>query len=125
MLGLRIPEVTADILAQLVGSYVPLSMNKYGSNVVEKCLREAGEDQVSRIIREIVSSQNFLMVLQDPYGNYVAQSALAISKELFATPWLASFRCITHSSIAIPMGRGCWHAPRQQAAHISDAKGTC
>ncbi|XP_028118446.1 putative pumilio homolog 8, chloroplastic [Camellia sinensis] len=80
MLGLRIPEVTAGILAQLVGSHVSLAMNKYGSNVVEKCLREAGEDQVSRIIREIVSSQNFLMVLQDPYGNYVAQSALAISK---------------------------------------------
>ncbi|CAL5329353.1 unnamed protein product [Camellia sinensis] len=112
MLGLRIPEVTAGILAQLVGSHVSLAMNKYGSNVVEKCLREAGEDQVSRIIREIVSSQNFLMVLQDPYGNYVAQSALAISKmELFATPWLASFRCITHSSIAIPMGRGSWHVP--------------
>lgn len=80
ILGLRIPHVTADIIAQLTGSYVSLSMNKYGSNVVEKCLREAEGDQVLHIINEITNSPNFLRVLQDPYGNYVAQSALNISK---------------------------------------------
>lgn len=55
-------------------------MNKYGSNVVEKCLREASEDHLSQIINELVDSKDFLMVLQDPYGNYVAQSALVLAK---------------------------------------------
>ncbi|KAK4401717.1 putative pumilio8, chloroplastic [Sesamum angolense] len=80
IVGLRIPHVTADIIAQLTGSYVSLSMNKYGSNVVEKCLREAEGDQFLHIINEISNSPNFLRVLQDPYGNYVAQSALTIAK---------------------------------------------
>ncbi|KAL0334925.1 UNVERIFIED_CONTAM: putative pumilio8, chloroplastic [Sesamum radiatum] len=80
IVGLKIPHVTADIIAQLTGSYVSLSMNKYGSNVVEKCLREADGDQFLHIITEISNSPNFLRVLQDPYGNYVAQSALAIAK---------------------------------------------
>ncbi|KAL0356891.1 UNVERIFIED_CONTAM: putative pumilio8, chloroplastic [Sesamum calycinum] len=37
-------------------------------------------DQFLHIITEISNSPNFLRVLQDPYGNYVAQSALAIAK---------------------------------------------
>ncbi|KAL2512133.1 Pumilio12 [Abeliophyllum distichum] len=80
ILGLKIPQVTAKILEQLAGAYASLSMNKYGSNVVEKCLKESEEHLALEIVNEIIRSPNFLMVLQDPYGNYVAQSAMAISK---------------------------------------------
>lgn len=80
ILGLKIMHATADIMAQLSGNYVSLSMNKYGSNVVERCLRESEGDHTLSIIEEIIYSPNFLRVLQDPYGNYVAQSALAMSK---------------------------------------------
>ncbi|CAL5358082.1 unnamed protein product [Camellia sinensis] len=66
--------------AQLGGNYVSLSFNKYSCNVVEKCLKEAGEDQAAQIIKEIINSPNFLMLVQDPYGNYVAQSAVMVSK---------------------------------------------
>ncbi|XP_019165687.1 PREDICTED: putative pumilio homolog 8, chloroplastic [Ipomoea nil] len=84
ILGLRIPHYRSEIVRQLAGRFVHLSMNKYGSNVVEKCLKEcsssSGESEARIIIEEIVSSPNFLMVLQDPFGNYVVQSALAVSK---------------------------------------------
>ncbi|XP_022899284.1 pumilio homolog 12-like [Olea europaea var. sylvestris] len=80
ILCLKIPQVTEKTLEQLAGAYASLSMNKYGSNVVEKCLKESEEHQALKIVNEIIRSPNFLMVLQDPYGNYVAQSALAISK---------------------------------------------
>lgn len=80
ILGLRVAQYTTDILRQLAGSFATLSMNKYGSNVVEKCLRESGEDQATQVINELVDSNDFLMVLQDPYGNYVAQSALSLAK---------------------------------------------
>ncbi|KAL7212816.1 hypothetical protein ACSBR2_015494 [Camellia fascicularis] len=75
-----VQHAKADIFAQLVGNYVSLSFNKYRSNVVEKCLKEAGEDQATQIIKEIINSPNFLMLVQDPYGNYVAQSAMMVSK---------------------------------------------
>ncbi|KAF7144222.1 hypothetical protein RHSIM_Rhsim05G0089100 [Rhododendron simsii] len=76
----RVPQFTEKIMAQLAGSYVSLSMNKYGSNVVERCIRDSNEEQAARIIREIYDSPNFLMVLQDPFGNYVTQTALEIAK---------------------------------------------
>ncbi|KAH7834471.1 hypothetical protein Vadar_016360 [Vaccinium darrowii] len=80
MLEMRIPHVTAAVLERLAGNYVSLSMNKYGSNVVETCLKSSGEDEVEQIISEMVTDPNFLGVLQDPYGNYVAQSALEKAK---------------------------------------------
>ncbi|KAH6793553.1 hypothetical protein C2S52_004030 [Perilla frutescens var. hirtella] len=81
ILGLKIGQATADIIRQLSGNFVSLSMSKYGSNVVEKFLKdEPEENQVLPIIEEIIHSPNFLRVLQDPFGNYVAQSALKASK---------------------------------------------
>ncbi|VFQ72072.1 unnamed protein product [Cuscuta campestris] len=80
IVGLKNPKCTGEIVNQLAGSFVGLSMDKYGSNVVEKCLKESEERQANRIIQEIIYSPHFLMVLQDPFGNYVVQSALSISK---------------------------------------------
>lgn len=80
ILGLKVPQFTEKIMAQLAGSYVSLSMNKYGSNVVERCIRDSTEEQAARIIREIYDSPNFLMVLQDPFGNYVTQTMLELAK---------------------------------------------
>lgn len=47
---------------------------------MEKCLKESENEQAMQVVEEIISSPNFLMLLQDQYGNYVAQSALAICK---------------------------------------------
>ncbi|XP_052193927.1 putative pumilio homolog 8, chloroplastic [Diospyros lotus] len=80
MLAMKFPEAIEEILAQLAGNYVSISMNKYGSNVVERCLRDLEYDQVAQIIEEIIHSPNFLMVLQDPFGNYVAQRTYVTSK---------------------------------------------
>lgn len=82
IVGLRLGAATDNIMAQLSGSFVSLSMSKYGSNVVEKFLKDQPEDdQVEFIVRELLHSHTcFLRVLQDPYGNYVAQSAFRASK---------------------------------------------
>ena len=80
VIGMKVPHVTSNIIVQLGGSYVTLSMSKYGSNVVEKCLKDTGEEHSARIITEIMHHPDFLKVLQDPYGNYVVQSALNASK---------------------------------------------
>ncbi|KAI3805025.1 hypothetical protein L1987_27021 [Smallanthus sonchifolius] len=80
ILGMQIPEVTGHIMKKLAGNFVNLAMNKYASNVVEKCLKDATDDQSTPIIREIISSPNFLGLIQHPFGNYVAQSVLQIAK---------------------------------------------
>ncbi|KAM0028623.1 putative armadillo-like helical, pumilio domain-containing protein [Helianthus debilis subsp. tardiflorus] len=80
ILGMQIPEVTAHILKKLAGNFVNLAMNKYASNVVEKCVKDAPDDLSTPIIREIINSPNFLGLIQHPFGNYVAQSALHIAK---------------------------------------------
>lgn len=85
ILGLNIGYATTDILRQLSGNYVFLCMDKYGSNVVEKCLKESEDNHKIPIIEEIIYSPNFLEVLQDPYGNYVAQRALNTCKVIVDT----------------------------------------
>lgn len=77
---LRLPWATADILDQLEGNYGDLSMQKYSSNVVEKCLKSASEDRRTHIIQELINNAHLDQIMQDPYGNYVIQAALHRSK---------------------------------------------
>uniref|UniRef100_A0A2N9J1H0 PUM-HD domain-containing protein n=1 Tax=Fagus sylvatica TaxID=28930 RepID=A0A2N9J1H0_FAGSY len=80
LLELKIPRFTENILRKFGGNYLILSLNKYGSNVVEKCLVESGEEHSATIIFELLSSPKCSMLLYDPYGNYVFQSALSVAK---------------------------------------------
>jgi hypothetical protein len=67
-------------MASLVGHYGELSMQKFASNVVEKCLKLGGLDAARHsAIREIMVSPLLPRLLQDSYANYVVQSALAVS----------------------------------------------
>ncbi|KAJ6965078.1 hypothetical protein NC652_003099 [Populus alba x Populus x berolinensis] len=55
-------------------------MNKFGSNVVEKCLIWSGEENASMIIEEFMHSPYFVNVCRNNFGNYVVQKALEVSK---------------------------------------------
>ncbi|KAL6982979.1 hypothetical protein U1Q18_016374 [Sarracenia purpurea var. burkii] len=92
LLEQKIPEATENLLRQLGGRYVSLSRNKYSSNVVEKCLTESGDEQSSRILRELLKSPNISMLLVDPFGNFVIQSALSVSKGLMRNALLNLIR---------------------------------
>ncbi|XP_039687373.1 pumilio homolog 12 [Medicago truncatula] len=65
-----------QMVKELRGQFVRLSVNKYASNVVENLLTFSKLDDVEVIVEEIISSHDFLNVLQDPFGNYVAQRSL-------------------------------------------------
>lgn len=75
ILDQQIPWATSRILDQLEGHYGTLSVQRYSSNVVEKCLKLAGDDQCDNIIRELISDPHFIQISQDPFGNYVVQTA--------------------------------------------------
>ncbi|XP_057975081.1 pumilio homolog 12-like [Malania oleifera] len=80
LLEMKIARVITNLLRQLKGSYASLSCNKYGSNVVEKCLLESRREQSEQIILELLRSPNVSMLLLDPFGNYVIQTALSVSE---------------------------------------------
>ncbi|KAJ8541166.1 hypothetical protein K7X08_001982 [Anisodus acutangulus] len=79
LVGLKLPLVTETLLDMLQGNFVTLSCNKYASNVVEKIILESGEEHSTRIITELLRSTCASMLLVDPYGNFVIQTALQIA----------------------------------------------
>ncbi|MED6132225.1 hypothetical protein PIB30_017302 [Stylosanthes scabra] len=81
LLGMQIPAVIDSLMRQLEGKFFYLSCNKYGSNVVEKFFQFSEEKNTARITVELLCHPNVEMLLVDPYGNYVIQSALVISKD--------------------------------------------
>lgn len=54
-------------------------MQKCSSHVVEKCLKHYEESR-AKVIQELLSVSRFEQLLQDPYANYVIQSALSVTK---------------------------------------------
>lgn len=80
LLGLKVPEIMENLLRQLEGSFLAMSCNKYASNVVEKFLTESNTELSSLIIMELLRSDNVCLLLVNPYGNFVIQSALVVSR---------------------------------------------
>ncbi|CAI0447689.1 unnamed protein product [Linum tenue] len=73
------PAITAKLLPQFEGHFVQLSMQKCSSNVVERCLKHSEESR-PKIIHELLSVSHFDQLLQDPFANYVIQTALIFTK---------------------------------------------
>ncbi|XP_028087120.1 receptor-like protein 30 [Camellia sinensis] len=73
-------EPVNRLVAKIAANTLVLSESHYGNyvlNVVEKCLKEAREDQTAQITKEIINSPNFLMLVQDPYGNLLVTRDLS------------------------------------------------
>ncbi|CAH2035469.1 unnamed protein product, partial [Thlaspi arvense] len=64
--------------------YAELATQKFSSHVVEKCLKHYPESR-AEIARELLSVPNFNYLMQDPFGNYVIQTALTKTKGLVHT----------------------------------------
>lgn len=89
VLDLKNPMIIAKLASQFEGYYVNLSIQKFSSNVVEKCLKVVSEDHRAKIILELISVPRFELLIQDPFANYVIQSALQSSK-VFVLPFLCT-----------------------------------
>jgi pumilio RNA-binding family len=82
-------------MTQLLGNYAELSMQKFSSNVVEKCLKLADaslEKNRNTVVREIMQSPLLDRLLMDPYGNYVVQSTLTVTKGVLHTELVERIR---------------------------------
>lgn len=71
----------AKIVAELAGHLYELSVQKFSSNVVEKCLQQVDPETRRHLIYELMSDRERLgRLLHDAYGNYVVQRALQLAQ---------------------------------------------
>lgn len=75
------PNFAEIIGHQIVGRLEGLSTQKFASNVVEKCLKYINNDTHLRdtLVEEVLNFNSLELVLKDPYGNYVVQTALEVA----------------------------------------------
>ncbi|KAL6076458.1 hypothetical protein QOT17_002998 [Balamuthia mandrillaris] len=78
VLDLPYPRLLAGLVYEFKTHLAELSTQKFSSNVVEKCLNVA--DPVTRhwMIEEITDSDQLKNLIQDPFGNYVVQTAMTV-----------------------------------------------
>lgn len=75
-------ESSTMVMQHLKGHYAALAVQKFASNVVEKCLKLGGSGlnkAREEVVKELMVADNLAQLLQDPYANYVMQSALSVT----------------------------------------------
>ena len=68
-----------EILSMYEGKYFYLSLEKYASNVVERCL-EKDKEILHHYIEEIIEGERISEVMKSNYGNYVIQKAIKLAR---------------------------------------------
>ena len=83
VLELNLTAPSAKVMHRLRGECAHLSLQKFSSNVIEKCLKLGGpalDGEREMIVREVMESPLLPRLLQDAFGNYVVQSSLSVAK---------------------------------------------
>lgn len=80
VLDLPFAMVKVRLIQKFLGHLAVLSTQKFSSNVIEKCLGVADEKVKVQLIEELTQPATLQCLLQDPYGNYVIQTALSLAR---------------------------------------------
>jgi hypothetical protein len=74
-------DIITEIVKAIKGDFISLCLQKFGSNVIEKCFKST--THAPELIDELLNNENELLkLLNDPYGNYVIQTALNVAEEV-------------------------------------------
>lgn len=68
------------IYDKLTNKIFELSIQKYSSCVIEKCLEYGDKNTCSTFIKEITNSQRLSALVSHSYGNFVIQKALKLAQ---------------------------------------------
>jgi hypothetical protein len=75
--SLAVEDACATLEMSFAGSWVPLSCNKFASNVVEKLIRIATPAVRRTIVEELCGNQaNLAVIIVDGFGNFVLQALI-------------------------------------------------
>nr|CCC93602.1 putative pumillo RNA binding protein PUF1 [Trypanosoma congolense IL3000] len=79
--GNESPGYTNQIIRQMLHNVAALSCNKFCSNVIEKCLKNATPEVRQLLVDELTDPQVLPKLLTDSFANYVIQTAIVTSSE--------------------------------------------
>lgn len=80
VLDLPFPDLVELLAQSFVGHVRHLATQKFSSNVIEKSLNVAKQPTRYLMIKEILAEGALAQLLQDPFANYVIQTALNVSE---------------------------------------------
>ncbi|KAJ3540621.1 hypothetical protein NMY22_g4221 [Coprinellus aureogranulatus] len=76
ILDLNDNRFSDGVIRQFLGNICALSVQKFSSNVIEKCIRVAEHTTRKLVIDELLNRSRLEKLLRDSYGNYCVQTAL-------------------------------------------------
>lgn len=105
ILDLAEPCFTDPLCQSFYGNIAFLSKQKFSSNVIEKCIRCAGQETKRVLVHEIIAPQELDKLLRDSFANYVVQTAMDFSDEETKTLLMENIRPILPAIRHTPYGR--------------------
>jgi hypothetical protein len=81
VLELKRKDLTLGIATALQGSFAELSLQKFSSNVIEKCLQAGDSAVISMVTAEVTAAKSLGQLLHDPFANYVVQTLLTVGND--------------------------------------------
>lgn len=76
ILDLNDARFSEPLIRTFIGNVCSLSVQKFSSNVVEKCIRVADPEIRKTLVGEVLNRSRLEKLLRDSYGNYVIQTIL-------------------------------------------------
>ncbi|KAH6642427.1 armadillo-type protein [Boeremia exigua] len=105
ILDLNDPNFTTPLCLGFKGKIAELSMQKFSSNVIEKCIRCAEMSTKAAMIEELVDAEQLERLMRDSYGNYVIQTALEFAPPELCMHLIDAMRPILPQIRQTPYGR--------------------
>ncbi|KAF3161030.1 hypothetical protein TWF106_002013 [Orbilia oligospora] len=105
ILDLGEPELAEPMIHKFLGRIIELSMQKFSSNVIEKCIRVSSKETRALMVKEIVNPPELEKLIRDSYANYVIQTALDYAEADSRAMLVDNLRPIMPSIRMTPYGR--------------------
>jgi hypothetical protein len=80
------------VCESVVGKVTLLAIQKFSSNVMEKCLERCTDHVKEHYLQELSDSERIRELMMDPFGNYVVQRALSVSTHAQAVRLVEAMR---------------------------------
>ncbi|KAI2485057.1 Pumilio-family RNA binding repeat [Pyrenophora tritici-repentis] len=105
ILDLNDASFTTPMCQGFQGKICELSMQKFSSNVIEKCIRCAEPQVKAMMIEELLDVEQLNSLMRDSFGNYVIQTALEFAPAELCMHLIEMMRPLLPSIRQTPYGR--------------------
>ncbi|CAG8568058.1 7496_t:CDS:10 [Ambispora gerdemannii] len=96
---------TDALIRRFIGNVCLLSVQKFSSNVMEKCIRVAEPETRKYLIEEMLNKSRLDKLLRDSYANYVVQTSLDYADPIQRAQLVECIRPLLHAIRNTPYGK--------------------